>query len=537
MESFELGFWDYLTVGVYFTIILTIGVLATRQKSNLDDYFFAGKSMGWFVIGGAIFATNIGTEHLVGLHENGFKDGFSNANIEIMAILPLMLLGWFVAPYFLKNKIKTIPEFIEKRYGALAKWLVIGTSMVAYVITKIGISLYSGAYLLKTLMGWDIYTSSVVMVLLTGIYTMIGGLRAVMYNGAFQAIILLVSGIVVTSLALGEYGGYKTISALAPENFFKIFNTDNSGGDHLIAFTIVAFFNGVWYWCSDQYIVQRTFSAKTVQSARSGTIFAGFLKLALLFVFIFPGIIVRVAHPELDPKLAYSTLIHDVVPLGLRGFILSALLAAMMSSLAAAFNTVSTIFTFDIYRRRYPRAAEFQLLNVGRLATLAIIIVSLVWVPVVPFMTEEVFPYLRVFQSLFGVQIAIIVMLGIFWMKPGKSSAIPTIFVGLFLGIAKLVINEIANGDSGLIGWVASVNQFSYYTFVIATITVVFVLTAMLNKTRNIAPYGLMSFKDSQKSLEYDEPDITIKKRWDWVNLWLTALLIGVLVFLWCWFR
>lgn len=465
MEEFSLNIVDYTTIIIYAILTFGIAILFNAKHRKLEDYLIGKKSFNWFIIGFAIFSANIGAEHLVGLSESGYQNGFNRGNVEIMALLPLTLLGWLVAPYLIRRNIATIPEFIEKRYGKLTKWLVVGMSFLAYITTKISISLFAGAYLIHDLLGFDYYTSSLVLLIVAGVYTLVGGVRAVMVNGLFQGVLVLVSGMILTTYCLIDIGGWSELKANVPEQNFELFYKEGNNFWRIAMYTIVMLFSGIWYWCSDQYIIQRVMGAKSISDATRGTLFAGFLKLLVLFFFILPGVIAAYEFPDIDASSAYATLISHHVPEGVRGLIIVGVIAALMSSLAATFNTIATVFTLDVYRKLYPKASEFQLINVGQLVILAFMIFAIVWVPFVPFMSEDIFPYLRMFQFQLGLPLAIIVVLGMIWSRPNQMAALAVLMLSLGLGMIYIFTPKGQVGEaSSLIG---SMDLYEYYFYVI----------------------------------------------------------------------
>lgn len=480
MGDFTLNTIDYTTIVIYLIITFGIAIVFNAKHRKLEDYLIGKKSFNWFIIGFAIFSANIGSEHIVGLAESGYQDGFNRGNVEIMALIPLTLLGWLVAPYLIRRNIATIPEFIEKRYGKLTKWIVVSMSFLAYITTKISISLFAGAYLIHDLLGYDYYTSSLVLLIVAGVYTLIGGVRAVMVNGFFQGILILIAGIMVTSFCLMNIGGWDEFKAGVPSHSFEIFYKEGNNFWRLLMYTVVMLFSGVWYWCSDQYMVQRVMGAKSITHATRGTLFAGLLKLLVLFFFIFPGIVAAYKFPGVDASSAYATLITNYVPEGVRGVIVVGVIAALMSSLAATFNTIATVFTLDVYRKLYPKASEFQLINVGQLVIVAFMIFAIVWVPFVPFMSEDIFPYLRMFQFQLGLPLAIIVILGMVWSRPNQVAALAVLVLSLGLGAVYIFAPKSYGSD--VYSFVSNMDLYEYYFYVIVVCLLAYtVLGGVLN--------------------------------------------------------
>ncbi len=454
------------------------------KKKSLQDYLTGTRTFNWFIIGFAIFSTNIGSEHVVGLAESGYSDGFNRANIEIMALLPLTLLGWLIAPYLIRRNITTIPEYIERRYGRATKWIVVSISFFAYITTKISISLFAGAYLVKNLLGIDYYTTSLVLLILAGLYALIGGVRGVMINGVFQGVLILLSGVIITFYCLSDIGGWDVLESNTAAHKMEIFYKEGNNTLQIIMYTIVMLFSGIWYWCSDQYIVQRVMGAKSITHATRGTMLAGVLKLSLLFFFILPGLVAAYEFPGIEPSQAYAKLLTAHIPEGLRGIIVVGVMAALMSSLSATFNTISTVFTLDVYRRLYPTATEFQLVNVGQIAIIAFMIFAIVWVPFVPLVSKDIFHYLRVLQFQLGLPLAVLVVIGMLWKRPKESAALTVIILGFALGLFYTLLPKGIGEKGSIIHYISHMDVYVYYFNVIVISLITFVTIGVLsNKT------------------------------------------------------
>jgi len=400
----NLHFWDLSIIGSYFILVLWIAWWASRgggsNKGDRDskDYFLAGKNEGWFVIGASLFASNIGSEIILGVSGAGARGEMPQANFEIFAALILILLGWVFVPFYLRTGVFTMPEFLELRYSKACRNYLSVVSLLAYVLTKISLIIFAGALVFET-MGIPFWTGAIITVVATGFYTILGGLKAVIYTDMIQAFILLAGTGAVTYFGLIQLGGWnaliETISeaSLQPGNppADRFFNLWRPSGDSEYPWTGMLFgapILGVWYWCTDQFIVQRTLSAKDLSNARKGTLFAGYLKLLPVFIFFIPGVIAyALAQKGMlefsleNPDHALPAMITELLPIGLKGLAISGLLAALMSSLSSAFNSSSTLITFDFYKQRKPEATEKELVWVGQIATLILVIVSLGWIP------------------------------------------------------------------------------------------------------------------------------------------------------------
>jgi SSS family solute:Na+ symporter len=424
---------DWLIILAYFGSLagLTWWVI-TRARDTADDYFLASRNLGWFVVGASIFASNIGSEHLVGLAGSGALSGVAMAHYELHAWC-LLVLAWVFVPFYTRSKVYTMPEFLERRFSPAARWILSIISLVAYILTKIAVGIFAGGVVFATLlpdvhfqMGGVTFNSfwvgSVLVVALTGLYTVLGGMRAVAYTEALQTIILVLGSVLLTLFGLVKLGGWGALRAALPSDLFNLWKPlippgmEGTWAPVKETGRIAWYFNGyypwlgmiicapvigLWYWCTDQYIVQRALGAPNEQQARRGSIFASYLKLLPVFIFIIPGMIALalaksgkvagLAHmvdasgnaiPEVA-QAAFPLMVQAVLPVGVRGMVVAGLLAALMSSLAGAFNACSTLFTMDLYQKFRPRATQHQLVWMGRVATSVMVLIGLMWIPVI----------------------------------------------------------------------------------------------------------------------------------------------------------
>jgi SSS family solute:Na+ symporter len=361
---------DWMLIGLYFLVILVMAWwVAGRKKStheSSEGYFLAGRNVGWFVVGAALFASNIGSEHLVGLAGTGFGSGVAVGQFEVLASLILLLLGWLFVPFYIKSGVFTMPEFLERRYSSGARWYLAVISIVGYVLTKISVTLYAGGIVYEVLVGGNFWTGALIIVLATGAYTVLGGLRAVLYTEMLQMFMLVGGAVLVTVIGLNELGGWGALRESVDASFWDMWLPASHPDFPWTGIFFGAPILGVWYWCTDQFIVQRVLSAHGIDQARRGTIFGGFLKILPLFIFVIPGVIAlalsnsgRLEVAQADHAL--PELIRVLLPVGIRGLVVAGFLAALMSSLAAVFNSCSTLITWDIYRKLRPKASERQL--------------------------------------------------------------------------------------------------------------------------------------------------------------------------------
>ncbi|MGL4595552.1 MAG: sodium:solute symporter [Thermoguttaceae bacterium] len=557
-SSATLGIYDWGTLIAYFAMLLGVAWWVVRQKTDTSqDYFLAGKKMGWLVIGASLFASNIGSEHLVGLAGTGASDGMAMAHYELHAWC-LLVLGWVMVPFYERSCVYTMPEFLERRYCTAARWFLSLVSLIAYILTKISVTLFAGGIVFNALFpvqliaGIDnFWVGAIGMVVLTGLYTILGGLRAVLFTELFQTVVLLVGAAAVLIIGLWQVGGwevlretvqdadriygYKIVENMPDAKNDPVFVKDETGKDIIIkrpkntndksrlSYIAAAdltkddiedgqlkqklgekrletllqgsnncnkkisdsmpvedrekadHFNlwkpnshpafpwfgllfgapivGLWYWTTDQYIVQRTLSAKNQTEARRGTIFGAYLKLAPVFIFIVPGMIAyglavqgKIAADVLyEPNQAFPILVKEVLPVGLKGLVVGGLLAALMSSLASVFNSCSTLFTMDIYQKIHPKSSERNLVFMGRIATAVIVILGLLWIPIIRHMPGTLYGYLQSVQAYIAPPIFAVFFLGVFFKRINAYGCMTGLIVGFLLGMLRLAAEILNN--------------------------------------------------------------------------------------------
>ncbi|MEZ4685936.1 MAG: sodium/solute symporter [Bacteroidia bacterium] len=359
MNTKPLDLFDWITIGAYFAVLAGIAIWVIRgRKADTKDYFLAGRNIGWFVVGASIFASNIGSEHVVGLAGAGAGDKLPMLIYELHAWV-VLILGWVFLPFYARAGVFTMPEFLEKRFDARSRWILSVFSIVAYVMTKVSVTIYAGGIVVSSLLGIDFWTGALSTVVLTGIYTVLGGMRAVVYTEALQAIVLVIGAAALTIVGLNHVGGWASLSETVSPEYLNMWRPATDPDFPWPSLVITSTIVGIWYWCTDQYIVQRTLTAKNLKEGRRGTIFGALLKLFPVFLFLIPGIIALALkmRGELHwdtPDEAFPVLMSNLLPSGLRGLVAAGLLAALMSSLASVFNSCSTLFTIDIYKNSAP---------------------------------------------------------------------------------------------------------------------------------------------------------------------------------------
>ena len=440
---------DWIVLGIYFIALVGVAVWVFSQRNkNTEDYFLAGRNVGWFVIGASIFASNIGSEHVVGLAGTGFESGTPMAHYELHAWI-VLLLGWLFLPFYIRSGAFTTPEFLEKRFDSRSRWFLSIFSLLAYILTKVSITIYAGGIVVSELLGIPFWYGAIGIVLFTGAYTVIGGLKAVIYTETLQTIVLIFGSVIITFLGLYEVGGWEqlreTVTAVSPDHFDMwrpMSDPDFPWTGMLIGGTIV----GIWYWCTDQYIVQRTLAANNITIARRGAIFGAYLKLLPILIFLIPGIIayaLTLQQPDVyfveRADRAFPMLVKTLLPVGIKGLVAGGLMAALMSSLASVFNSCSTIFTIDIYKKIKPDMSENSLLNIGKIATAIIVILGVVWIPIMENIGGGVmYQYLQNVQSYIAPPVTAVFLLGILWKRVTSDAAIATLICGLIILVLRL---------------------------------------------------------------------------------------------------
>jgi solute:Na+ symporter, SSS family len=370
---------DIAIIAVYFAVIFAIAYYFSRRKKTSTDYFLASRNVGWFAIGASLFVSNISTEHFIGLAGSGATSGLAVGHFEWLACMILLILGWVFVPFYLRSNVFTMPEFLERRFSRQCSVYLASISIIAYVFTKISVHLYAAAVVLERVVGWSPLTAAVILVVATGVYTVAGGLAAVIYTDLVQTLILIAGAVILTFIGLDRVGGFAGLRAAVPADYFHMIKPFTHSAFPWTGIFLGAPILGIWYWCTDQSIVQRVLSAKDEGHAKAGTIFAGFLKILPVFILVLPGIMAFALFKNLfrlgpggevlNGDIAYPTMIINLLPEGLIGLMIAALLAALMGAMSSVFNSASTLVTLDFYKKLRPDASETRLVNFGRVAT------------------------------------------------------------------------------------------------------------------------------------------------------------------------
>ncbi len=635
---------DWVVIASYFGVLLGVAwwVIA-KNKDTADDYFLAGRNLGWFVIGASIFASNIGSEHLVGLAGSGCTNGVAMAHYELHAWC-LLVLAWVLIPFYMRSKVFTMPEFLERRFSPNSRWVLSMISLVAYVITKIAVGIFAGGIVFSVLLPEmrlgpldAFWIGSILVIVMTGIYTILGGLRAVVYTEALQTIILVVGSVLVTVFGLQALGGWEELRAtiggeafnlwkpIVPEGATATWSPVNTYDATTKTGEMAWYFNGnfpwvsmlfcapvigLWYWCTDQYIVQRALGAPDEREARRGSIFASMLKLLPVFIFIIPGMICfalalkghDVAETQLSDEQraaivaksesgetftpeavqaiggksltmaeannvylanrvlaetdgnapaegaaptadkdkaqgAFPLLVITILPAGVRGIVVAGLLAALMSSLAGVFNASATLFTMDFYSRLQPKTSEHQLVWIGRIATVAMVLIGLAWIPVIQG-SQGLYSYLQGVQAYLAPPIFVVFFFGIFWKRLNGPGCLASMLVGFAMGLFRLVIDtpvalfkhEYADGT---FFWIMNNMFFQYYSILILIVSgITMVVVSYMTKAPDYEKisgltFGTLSATDREKS----------RSSWNWIDVATSGLVLGAILAAYLYFR
>lgn len=484
MQQHFLETIDWVVIGIYFLIILGISAWTMRKKKDTsDEYFLAGRNIGWFIIGTSILASNIGSEHVVGLAGTAAESGVVMGQYELQSYV-LLLLGWVFIPFYMRSKVFTMPEFLEKRFNSTARWFLSIVSLVSYVLTKVSVTVYAGSVVISAFIGIDFWTSAILLVVITGIYTILGGMRAVAFTEAMQAIVLLLGSIILTLMGLHKLGGWNTLMEVTSKEQLNLFRPLSDPEFPWAGLVFAAPIVGIWYWCTDQYIVQRTLMAKDEKNARRGAIFSGYLKILPFFIFMIPGLIAaalakngQINLPSSDQ--AFPVLVEALLPAGLRGLLAGGLLAALMSSLASVFNSCSTLFTMDIYRKVRPDTSEKKLVRVGRIATAVVVILGILWVPIMQGISNVLYQYLQSVQSYIAPPIAAVFLLGLLYKRINAKGALSALIGGFAIGMLRIVLELNKDSLSGFLHTFATIN-FLYFCILLFVFCIVLMIGVSL---------------------------------------------------------
>ncbi len=543
---------DWIVLGAFLAVLAGIIIWVLKKKDkDTSDYFLAGRDMTWLAIGASIFASNIGSEHLVGLAGAGAESGMAMAHWEMHGWL-ILILGWLFVPFYSRSKVFTIPEFLEKRFNPQSRSFLSIISLVSYILTKVAVTVYAGGVVFKDVFGIEairlggmeidfFWVSAIGLVVLTGIYTTLGGMKAVLYTSVLQTPVLLLGSILVLILGLVKIGGWSEMMEVvraAPVNEYgdSMANLMRSHHDPNFPWTGVILGSaiiGFWYWCTDQFIVQRVLSARNMTQARRGSIFGAYLKLTPVFIFLIPGMIAFVMNQKGMIQLsnndaAFSTLVKELLPMGFKGVVVGGLLAALMSSLASLFNSSSMLFTVDFYKKFKPNATERHYVWVGKIATAVVVILGILWIPVMRSLGKVLYEYLQDVQSALAPGIAAVFLLGIISKRTTPKAGLYGLITGFILGMLRLglkVFSDSVNPDGIIYRIFLAPNWLHYEITLFVLVILLIIVISYFTKPKNFA--SIQGLTLASVTPEQRAEVRNSYGKWDIIN---TVIIIGFII-------
>ena len=549
---------DIAIIAVYFVVVFAIGFYFARRERNSADYFLASRNVGWFAIGASLFVSNISTEHFIGLSGSGATSGLAVGHFEWLACLIVLLLGWVFVPFYLRSNVFTMPEFLERRFSRSCAVYLAGISILAYIFTKISVHLYAAAVVLERVVGWNPLTAALILVVMTGIYTIAGGLSAVIYTDLVQTIILIIGAVILTLIGLHQVGGFAGLRTALPPNYFHMIKPASDPEFPWTGIFFGAPILGIWYWCTDQVIVQRVLSAKDEGHAKAGTIFAGFLKVLPVFILVLPGLIAYALYPELfklqngrviNGDIAYPTLIVNLLPAGLVGLMVAALLAALMGAMSSVFNSASTLVTLEFYKKIKPDASEHQLVTFGRAATGILVVLGMLWVPFINLINAQLFIYLQAVQAYVSPPIAVCFIFGILWPRMNAKGAITSLMTGFVLGSVRFtleVLDKSHHFSAAPVRGLLDINFLHYAILMFGICTLALIAVSLMTPAPERSKLAGLTFATVQDKVDLSQvrgqaildykpaPEKPYQHR---LNLIFSAILVATVVSLWIYFR
>jgi SSS family solute:Na+ symporter len=540
---------DLAIIAVYFMVVFAIGFYFARKERTSTDYFLASRDVGWFFIGASLFVSNISTEHFIGLSGTGASSGLAVGHFEWLACLILLVLGWVFVPFYLRSNVFTMPEFLERRFSRHCAVYLAAISIIAYIFTKISVQLYAASVVLERIAGWSLVKTAIVLVVATGIYTIAGGLAAVIYTDTVQTLILITGAVSLTIIGLHRVGGFEHLRAIVPPSYFHMIKPTSDPSFPWTGIFFGAPILGIWYWCTDQVIVQRVLSARDEGHAKAGTIFAGFLKILPVFMLVLPGIVAYALFQDqvsTKPDYAYPTLVLNLLPTGLVGLVMAALLAAVMGAMSSVFNSASTLVTLDFYKKIRPQASESQLVNFGRVATGVMVLLGLLWVPFIHYISSQLYIYLQSVQAYISPPIAACFVLGILWPRLNGTGAITSLLAGFVMGALRFIAELLAASGTqfrGFMQWLVKMNFLHYAILMFAVCSLVLVAVSLMTPAPERRKLAGLTFATVDDKLETTAVSSAVRKpahetRLEHrLNVVFSLLLLATVIGLWIYFR
>ncbi|XP_077067994.1 sodium/myo-inositol cotransporter 2 [Siphateles boraxobius] len=471
---------DIVVLVIYFLLVLSVGLWSMwkTKRSTVDGYFLAGKTMTWWPVGASLFASNVGSGHFIGLAGSGAAGGIGATAYEWNGMLMVLLLGWLFLPIYIASRVTTMPEYLQKRFGGIRIQLFLSVLyLFIYIFTKISVDMYAGAVFIQQALQWNIYLAVVLLLGITALYTIAGGLAAVIYTDAVQTVIMVVGSLILMGFSFAEVGGFQAVLDKYPQAIpsIRVPNTTcgipRDDAFHIFRHPVTSdlpwpgvvlgmSMPSMWYWCSDQVIVQRSLASKNILHAKGGSLLAAYLKVLPFFMMVLPGMISRILYPDEvgcgDPDvckqvcgnpvgcsdIAYAKLVMELLPAGLRGLMMAVMLAALMSSLTSIFNSSSTIFTMDLWRNIRRTACEWELMIVGRVFVLVLVVVSVLWIPLVQASQGgQLFIYIQSISMYLQPPITVVFLAGCFWKRTNEKGAFWGLTVGMLVGCIRMILD------------------------------------------------------------------------------------------------
>ncbi len=532
-----LGTVDWIFLILYMLVIAGISIWSIRKSKNSPtDYFLANRNLGWWVIGASILASNVGSEHIVGLAGSAGSSGTVLGHYELHSWI-VLILGWVFVPFYMRSMVYTMPEFLEKRFNAKARRLLSVIQLLSYVIAKASVTIFAGALVFNQILGVEFWTGAIILVVVTGVYTIFGGLHAVMYTEAIQAFVLLIGSAVLLFVGLDKVGGWNALMNEFPKEKLNMFRPLSDPEFPWLGILFASPIVGIWYWCTDQHIVQRCLAGRNEQQARRGTIFAAYLKLLPFFIFLIPGLIAYVLHAkgqlilplnadgQTDYNAAFPAMVEQIMPMGLRGLLAGGLLAALMASLASVYNACSTLFTMDIYQKMKPEADEKELVRVGRIATGVVVILGMVWIPMMGRISSTLYTYLQSVQSYLAPPIAAVFLLGVFFKRLNAKGAYAAMVVGFVLGLIKLTLELFKNDLGGFLYDFATINFLYFCIYLFLFSIAVMVLVSLLTPKPSEEQIKGLTFATTVA-----EDKVASRASWNSLDVILSLIIVAIIV-------
>ena len=545
---------DFLVLGLFGLTLTGIIVWVSRKKEDTSsDYFLAGRDATWLAIGASIFASNIGSEHVVGLAGSGAQSGMAMAQWEFSGWI-ILVLAWVFVPFYSHSKIFTTPEFLEKRYNSAARSFLSIISLISYVFTKVAVTVYAGGLVLKevtgikTMFGIDFFwIGAIGLVVITAIYTIIGGMRSVLYTSVLQTPVLLVGSMAILIIGLIKLGGWGEMMHICQLNVTEhgdpMTSMIRSTKDATFPWPGAVFGSmiiGFWYWCTDQYIVQRVLSGKNITQSRRGAIFGSYLKLTPVFIFLIPGMIAYALKQKglltlSSSDAAFPAMVSQILPIGLKGLVIGGLLAALMSSLASLFNSSAMLFTIDFYQKYRPGAKEKELVFVGRVATTVVVVLGVLWIPMLRGIGNVLYEYLQQIQSLFAPGIATAFFLGIFFRRITAQGGLWGMISGFSVGMVRmlfLIFKSGVNPDSVFYKVFIQLNWLYFMLYLVGLSVVVTIVVSLF--TKKPAPGQIKGLTYATLTPEQREETRMSWNKMDVVHSAIIVLIIiGAYIYFW----